>query len=165
MLTAPIIFSSFSFRVLFVSAVSLSLVFVNKGQNIDLRVNGIGNGDKYPAIVKALGRPASSVRRGEVPCGDAMQTLRYNGLLLRLEVGGPNPFGLYKTQVTSPDWNVSSIRVGARKAEVISKFGNAEEMVEGKRRYLWYWINDGWARFYLGRGNQVTMIEWEFNFC
>ena len=165
MFTAPVIFFSFPFQVILLSALFLSLVFVAKAQTIDLRVNGIGIGDKYPAIVKALGRPASSVRRGEVPCGDAMQTLRYNGLLLRLEVGGPNPLGLYKVQITSPDWNVSGIRLGASKAEIISTFGKAEEMTEGKRRYLSYWIEDGWARIYLGRGNRVTLIEWEFNFC
>ena len=70
-------------------------------QNINPRIDGLGIGSEYTAIVKKLGKPHSDKRGGEVPCGDTMRTLYYRGLVLRLEVGGMSPLGLYKVEITS----------------------------------------------------------------
>ena len=59
-------------------------------QVINPRVNGLNIGAKYPAIVKKLGRSISDKCGGDAPCGETMRTLRYDGLVLRLEIGGTN---------------------------------------------------------------------------
>lgn len=123
------------------------------GQIISPRINGLDMGAKYPDIVRKLGRPLSDRRGGKVPCGGAMRTLYYNGLVLRLETGGRESFGLYKVEVTSSKWAVSGIRVGASRSELVKKFGRGP-----------YFINEGFARFYF-RKNRLIKMQWEFNFC
>jgi len=77
-------------KIVTLSGILLFSVCVIRSQVINPRVNGLDIGAKYPAIVRKLGRPISDKRDGEVPCGGAMRTLRYNGLVLRLEIGGTN---------------------------------------------------------------------------
>lgn len=122
-------------------------------QVINPRISGLRIGSNYREIVKKLGKPLSDKRRGEVPCGDAMRTLVYPGLVLRLEVGGIKPLGLYKIEVSSPKWLVSGLRIGARRSEVLKKFGSEPRF-----------IKDGYAHFHYKR-NRLAKMEWEFNFC
>jgi hypothetical protein len=117
------------------------------------QVSGLDIGAKYSDIVRKLGRPISDRQGGKVPCGGAMRTLRYNGLVLRLETGDTDPLGLYKVEVTSAKWMVSRLRIGATRREVLSKLGPGP-----------YFIDDGYLNFYY-RKNKVIKIEWEFNFC
>lgn len=91
-------------------------------QIINPRIEGLEIGSKYSTIVKKLGMPLSSRRGGEVPCGGEMRTLSYRGLVLRLEVGGNDPLGLYKVEIASPKWLVSGLRIGARRTEVVKRF-------------------------------------------
>ncbi len=82
-----------------------------------------------------------------------MRTLRYDGLVLRLEEGGTKPLGLYKLEIASPNWLVSGLRVGASRSKVVSKLGRGP-----------YFIEDGFAHFYFKR-NRLVKMQWEFNFC
>jgi hypothetical protein len=137
----------------FLFGIFLFTVSGSNAQVINPRINSLDIGAKYRAIVKKFGRPISDRRGGEVPCGGAMRSLRYNGLILSLEVGDANPLGLYKVEVTSPKWTVSGLRIGVSRREVISKFGRGP-----------YFIKDGYARFHYKR-NKLIKMEWEFNFC
>jgi hypothetical protein len=147
---------------------TLALVVVGHGsvnsQHVNLRLNGLDIGIKYDSIAKKLGKPISDRRLGNVPCGDAMRTLRYDGLQLNLEAGGDNPFGLYRVEVTKPRWSVSGIRIGSRRSDVVRKFGRGTAMTDDGQDYLDYDINDGFARFSF-RKNRLRKVEWEFNFC
>ena len=132
----------------------LSAVYGFNAQVINPRIKGLSIGSKYKDIVKNLGRPISDKLGGNVPCGgDTMRTLFYKGLVLRLEVGGTRPLGLYKVEVSSPKWSVSGLRIGARRIDVVKKFGPGP-----------YFISDGYARFQFKR-NRLLKMEWEFNFC
>lgn len=133
-------------------------------QSIDLDVNGIKITAKYKAIVRKLGRPISDRTGGSVPCGDRMRTLKYDGLTLILESGEPDSLGLYKVEVTSRKWSVAGTRIGDSKTTILNKFGRVSESVENGKRYLPYFIPDGYARYHLKR-NRVSKVEWEFNFC
>lgn len=133
-------------------------------QTIDLDIKGLKVTATYKAIVAKLGKPITDVKGGTVPCGDRMRTLKYPGMILRLESGGMDPLGLYKVEVTSRKWSINGVRIGDRSSKVIQRFGQTSKMLENRREYLPYFIPDGYARFYL-RGNRVSKIEWEFNFC
>lgn len=133
-------------------------------QHIDLRLNGLKIGAKYGSIVKKLGKPVSDRRWGNVPCGDDMRTLRYDGLEIRLESGGDNPLGLYRVVVTKSKWSMSGIRIGDSRTTVTRKFGTGRSMSEHGQRFLSYSIVDGYANFYF-RKNRLAKVEWEFNFC
>lgn len=88
-----------------------------------------------------------------MPCGAAMRTLRYHGLVLRLETGGTQPLGLCKVKVTSPKWSIPGLRIGATRKQVISKFGSGP-----------YFIQDGYAKVEF-RKNCLVGMQWEFNLC
>lgn len=133
-------------------------------QTIDLDVNGIRIQASYDSIIKKLGKPISDKRKGEVPCGESMRTLNYDGLILMLEVGGLEPLGLYKVEVTSRRWLVSGSRIGDSKKKVIKTIGQGKELEENGDHYLSYFIEDGWARFHFD-GNRLKKVAWEFNFC
>jgi len=122
-------------------------------QVINPQIKDLSIGSKYNHIVKKLGKPLSDTRSGVVPCGGTMRTLFYGGLILRLEVGGIEPLGLYKVEVTSEKWPVSGLRIGARRSDVVKKFGPGP-----------YYILDGYARFQYKR-SRLAKIEWEFNYC
>lgn len=140
-------------RNLLLLTVVLTASEVNAQVKIHPRLNGLDIGAKYLTIVKRLGKPLSDIRGGEVPCGAAMRTLRYRGLVLRLETGGAQPLGLYKVEVTSAKWSISGLRIGATRKQVISKFGSGP-----------YFIQDGYAKVEFRRKRLVGM-QWEFNFC
>lgn len=116
-------------------------------------VNGLGVGSGYKQIIRKLGKPNSDIRRGEVPCGNSLRTLRYNGLILYLEVGGTRPLGLYKVEATSPRWSVNDLRIGVSKQKIVDRFGKPP-----------YFIEDGYVNLSF-KENKLTKIVWEFNFC
>ncbi len=149
------------------SLVSAFVVFTShaaEGQTIDLSVEGLTTQASYESIVRKLGKPVSDRRTGNVPCGEAMRILRYPGLTLKLEVGSPQPFGLYRIKVTSRRWLVSDLSVGDSKATIIKRFGRGRPIRDGNSTYLGYLMKEGYASFHI-RQNRVTKIEWEFNFC
>ncbi|MGD9562683.1 MAG: hypothetical protein AB7F88_11900 [Pyrinomonadaceae bacterium] len=82
-----------------------------------------------------------------------MRTLRYKGLVLRLESGGLDPLGLYSVEVTSPKWSISGLRIGASWNQVVAKFGRGP-----------HFIIDGYAHLHFKR-NRLIKMRWEFNFC
>lgn len=131
----------------------------------EFNVKGVKVGTLYKQVIKKLGRPTSTRKGGEYPCESGpITTLRYPGLKIEL-IPSHNEKSLFvaSMEVTSSKWLISSkIRIGARVEKVMRAFGNIELKSDGNRKYLPYYIGDGYAPFYFHR-NRLLKAKWELN--
>ena len=131
-----------------------------------LRINGIGLGTPRSTVVRQLGKPLQSKRTGSFPCGDLEMTLRYSGLIIKLERDSESRnYNVVSIEVTSAKWSVSGISVGANIKDVQAKFKyryhkTNESGLEG----LHYGNGDGGTSFYF-RDNKLVSIDMEYNWC
>ena len=134
---------------------------------IKLQIKGIHiENSYYKDVLRQFGKPLSSKKRGTNPCGGTKLTLRYPGLTVNLD---PNEneqnFFVVFAEITSPEWEVSGIRIGASLEEVRAKFGKSSELSkESGLETIWYYAGDGGADFYF-RKNKLVKITWEMNLC
>ena len=132
----------------------------------ELKINGIGLGTPRSTVISQLGRPLQSKRTGIFPCGDLEMTLRYSGLIIKLERDAKSRnYNVVSIEVTSAKWSVSGISVGANIKDVQAKFKyhyykTKESDLEG----LHYGNSDGGTSFYF-RDNKLVSIDMEYNWC
>lgn len=138
----------------------------SSAQTINLKLSGIDIGTPRAKVLKTLGKPLSSIKRGEFPCDNGpMLTLRYSGLTLKmLESNDGKDFIVGNVIVTSNKWSVSGIKIGASVNDVKNKFGNKDLRKEEGFDALSYLINDGYAAFFFKK-NKLIKIAWELNVC
>ena len=136
-------------------------------QTIKLEVEGVDTGTSYQDVLRQLGKPLSSKKRGTNPCGGTKLTLRYSGLTVNLDPDADEQnFIVVLIEVTSPKWEVASgISVGASLEDVRAKFAKSSELrKENGLDYVSYFVIDGYANFYF-RNNKLVKINWELNLC
>ncbi len=131
-----------------------------------LRINEIGLGTPRSTVFRRLGKPLQSKRTGVFPCGDLEMTLRYSGLVIKLERDAETRnYNVVSIEITSGKWSVSGISVGANMKDVQEKFKyryhkTKESGLEG----LHYGNGDGGTSFYF-RGNKLVSVNLEYNWC
>jgi len=134
---------------------------------IKLQIKGVNiENSYYEDVLRQFGKPLSSKKRGTNPCGGTKLTLRYPGLTVSLDPDeNEQNFFVVFAEVTSPEWEVSGIRIGASLEDVRAKFGKSSELrKESKLETIWYYAGDGGADFYF-RKNKLVKITWEMNLC
>jgi hypothetical protein len=101
-----------------------------KLREVDLKVNGIGSGSSYAAVLAKFGKPTKQkVERTEkaLSCMDSDETYRtlyYPGLEVEmLEVGGNQKPTVVALTITSTKRNASGIRIGSTPLQVERRFG------------------------------------------
>ena len=134
---------------------------------IKLQIKGIYiENSYYKDVLRQFGKPLSSKKRGTNPCGGTKLTLRYPGLIINLDPDeNEQNFFVVFAEITSPEWEVSGIRIGASLEDVQAKFGKSSELSkESGLETIWYYAGDGGADFYF-RKNKLVKITWEMNLC
>jgi hypothetical protein len=133
---------------------------------IKLQIKGVDIGTSYEEVFRRLGKPLSSRKRGTNPCGGTKLTLRYSGLTVNLDPDADEQnFIVVFVEVTSPEWEVSGIRIGASLEDVRAKFGKSSELrKESRLETIGYFAGDGYADFYF-RKNKLVKVSWELNLC
>lgn len=132
----------------------------------DLKIKGIGLDSLNSDVLSKFGKPLKSTKSGNYPCGNSEMTLRYSGLIIKLEedVEGNN-YRVVSIEVTFPDWSVSGINIGANVEDVKAKLKYRYHMTrESGKEGLHYSNGDGGASFYF-RDNKLVKINWEYNWC
>jgi hypothetical protein len=151
----------------FVSLVLFTLPTAASAQTIVLQVKGVDIGAKYQTVLRQLGKPLSSKKRGTNPCGNTKLVLRYSGLTITFDDDGSGRnFIVVVIEVTSPKWEVApGISVGASLADVQKKFSQTEAPTKEKGlENLSYFAGDGYANFYF-RNKKLVKVAWELNLC
>ena len=134
---------------------------------IKLQIKGVNiENSYYEDVLRQFGKPLSSKKRGTNPCGGTKLTLRYPGLTISLDPDeNEQKFFVVFAEITSPEWEVSGIRIEASLEDVRAKFGKSSELIkESKLETIWYYAGDGGANFYF-RKNKLVKITWEMNLC
>lgn len=136
-------------------------------KTIKLEVKDIDIGTKYKTVIRQLGKPLSSKKGGENPCGGEKLVLKYSGLEVTFDVESENdrnPIVVF-VEVSSPKLEVSGIKIGASLEDVRAKFGKSSELrKEEGFDNIGYFVKDGYANFYF-RNDKLVKITWELNMC
>lgn len=135
-------------------------------QTIKLEVKSVDIGTSYRDVLRRLGKPLSSKKRGTNPCGGTKLTLSYPGLTVNLDPDADEQnFIVVFVEVTSPNWEVSGISVGASLEDVRAKFGKSSKLrKESGLDTIGYFVTEGYADFYF-RKNKLVKVSWELNLC
>lgn len=135
-------------------------------ETIDLQVNGVGVYAAEATVIKKLGKPLSR-KKGDFPCDEGGATiLRYKGLTISLiEANDGTGFIVGSINVTSANWSISNVSVGADIKDIQKRFGQSETETEmSGLKKLSYGMAEGFAYFYF-RNNKLIKVYWEFNIC
>jgi hypothetical protein len=132
----------------------------------ELRINGIGLGTSHSTVLRQLGKPLQSRKTGVFPCGDLEKTLRYSGLIIKLEKDSESQdYKVVAIEITSNKWSVSGISVGANINDVQAKFKYRHHKTKEPGLVgLHYGNGDGGTSFYF-RNNKLVSIDLEYNWC
>ena len=133
----------------------------------ELKVKDVKLGDSEVFVLKKLGKPLSNKRTGDFACGNAEKTLRYSGLVVKVEKDneGKN-YNVVSIKISSSKWQLSGVSVGADVKEIHAKFKNRHHwtMEDSGVKGLHYPNGDGGASFWF-QDNKLVSIDWEYNWC
>jgi hypothetical protein len=152
---------------LFFLFIFLALSITVSAGVIDLQVKGVNIGASYSTVLRQLGKPLQSKKGGSFPCGDKLLTLRYSGLVIKLDGNGTKQdFSVVSVETTSSKWSVAKgIAIGAKLNDVRAKFGQPDNKTKkASSDNLFYFITDGGANFYF-KNNKLVKVIWEENLC
>lgn len=137
----------------------------------DFKVNGIGIGSNYFAVMKRLGKPLSSKKGGIVPCSDGSTklTLLYKGLEIRLSRDEDEKFfTVYAMFVSSSEWSVLGISIGSPMKNIKATFGEPYHQTRASGLLELHYNNNkgisGAASFYF-RNNKLKRVRLYHNHC
>lgn len=151
-----------------ISSLVFAFSFTTAAQEtIDLQVNGVGVYTPYSTVVQKLGKPLSEKKGGDFPCNEGgALTLRYKGLIVKLiEANDGTGFIVGSISITSAEWSISGVNIGASIKDIQTRFGQSEvETKESGLENLSYGMAEGFADFYF-RNNKLVKVYWEFNIC
>jgi len=163
----------FLFFVLFVF-LTLSVSAQKKWREVDIRVNGIGSGTSYSAVVRKLGKPlrretekfdASSACSGSA---ETHFTLFYSGLEITLLGDGKGRnLDVYSIEVESKKWVASGISIGTGVKNVLTKFGEPVSKDDKSDEIIFHYVtkdNLGMVNFYF-RNNKLVRIRMTETLC
>jgi hypothetical protein len=164
----------YSLLLVFLMFVSVSAFGQKERREIDLKINGIGFGSSYSAVIKKLGKPLQNTTQkadASQSCSGKNEThsrLVYDGLeIMLLRVGKERDSRIYRIEVTSPQWTASGIKIGANAGEVKNNFGEPDsEENESDQTVLYYVMkgNSGWINFHV-KDNKVVKILLNETLC
>jgi len=132
---------------------------------LPLDLKGIDVGTDTDTTVAKLGRPLSTTRIGENPCGGRKLTYIYKGLAIDFDpVDKEKSFMVVGLQVTSGDWVLGpGIKLGISRAELEHLLGAANLNSE-QPNIVNYGIAEGSAYFHF-KSDKLFKIEWAMNMC
>jgi hypothetical protein len=151
----------------FVSLILFMLPTIASAQTIKLEIKGVDIGASYQTVLRQIGKPLSSRKGGTNPCGGTKLTLRYSGLVIKLDPDADEQnFIVVEIETNSPKWEVASgISVGASLADVQTKFVQTDKPTKERGlEKLSYFVTDGYANFYF-RNKKLVKVNWELNLC
>src|SRR5580765_1156518 len=139
---------------------------VGKSKPIQLNVKDVDIGATTDEVNGKLGKPKSSQKKGENPCGGTKLTYLYDGLVVDFEADANDRFTVVAVEVTSQKWEIApGISIGASTKDVLKKFGRPGFFPDSDpNTSIGYWITDGGADFYF-RDDRLVKIHWEENLC
>ncbi len=128
----------------------------------DFHVRQVTIGDSYGGVIEKLGKPRKEIRIKGDPSVDVSDGIKlyFPGLYISLHEGEVG-----EIVVTSKEYAVKGIRLGATASEVIAQIGNAKPITINNRTSLRYrsraqngQLTDAELRFFLEK-NKVTEIS------
>ena len=148
--------------------------FGQEYREVDLRVNGVGSGTSYSAVVRKLGKPLRSKKEkyaADSACSGLAEThltLFYSGLeITLLGDGRGRNLDVYSIEVTSKKWSASGVSLGADAKDVLTKFGEPNSKEEKSGETVYYYVtkdNLGTVRFYF-RSNKLVRVGMTETLC
>ncbi len=161
----------FLFLALFLCVIFTSVHGQKKLQEVDLKINGIGSGSSYNAVLAKFGKPTKQkIERTEkeLSCVDADETYRrleYPGLEVELlELRGSRESKVVAFNITSTKWSASGVRIGRTPGQVAKLFGKANSTNREAGKMIYSYVtpgNLGWVHFefLVGRLVKIVMSE------
>lgn len=160
-------------QLLFIVLLSVVLFSMSAlGGEVDLKMNGVGLGTKYDAVIKNLGKPLKSKKTrynnvdeicGGIPYSELILT--YPGVIV--ELWGDKDlrkFDIISVKLTSESkWDVSGIKIGTTRKETVARLGKPTYNSESSLVYI-NKGNDGNATFDFKNGKLVS-VEWGSATC
>jgi hypothetical protein len=137
--------------------------FAQKGEEVELIVNGIKHGTSYTDLIGKLGKPLREGKKQFDECyGGFGKTVWYNGLEIEVfsDENGDN-YTISSIKVTSAKWiTAERIKIGSSLSVVKSKYGKAFESNENGLKVLTYEMKNGpgGVEFYF-RGNNLVRFK------
>lgn len=150
---------------------ALSTFEQEKLREVDLRVNGIGSGSSYSAVVRKLGEPLRSETqklKAYEACSNSAEThltLFYSGLEIKLlGDGAGRNLEVYSIEVTGTKWTASGVSIGTSEKNVPAKFGKPISKEEKSGETIFFYVtkdNLGGVNFYFRNNRLIKMAMTE----
>ncbi|MCU0239031.1 MAG: hypothetical protein MUC29_06280 [Pyrinomonadaceae bacterium] len=137
--------------------------FAQKGEEVELIVNGIKNGTSYADLIGKIGKPIRQGKKQYDECyGGFGKTVWYNGLEIKLfSDEDDDNYKVSSMKITSAKWiTAERIKIGSSLSVVKSKYGKAFESTENGLKVLTYEMKNGpgGVIFYF-RGTNLVKFE------
>ena len=139
-----------------------------KYREVDLRVNGIGSGSSYAAVIERFGKPSRNEREkyaADSACSSVAEThltLFYPGLkIMLLGDGKGRDLKVYAIEVKSRRWSASGISIGDDAKTIAAKFGDPNSKEKNSDEMVYDYVtksNAGGISFRF-RNNKLIKIE------
>jgi hypothetical protein len=144
---------------------------VSAQDEVDARINGIGAGTLYSAVIKKIGKPLRVNENGFGECaGGFLKTLYYEGFEIEfLSEDKRRNYTVTSMTLTSPKWSIApEVRIGTDKKDVRAKYGQPNGVSVRKSgvelfSYTTKANFDG-VYFYF-RNNKLIRVEMFRTFC
>ncbi len=153
---------------------TLSISGQKKLREVNLRINGIGSGTSYSAVIRKLGKPIRSETEkinASSACSNSAEThltLFYSGLKITLLGDGKGrDLDVYSIRVTTRKWLASGIKIGANMKAVQARFGKPNSNAEQSGETTLYYVtkgNVGGVNFYF-QNNKLVKVEMTETLC
>ena len=143
--------------------------FGQKAPTDGLKVNGVGLGATYKAVVAKLGKPVKEkIQKGDECVPDRRKILTYSGLTFELIENDNKSFTVISFEVTSAKYDVSGVKIGDTQLAVSRRFGkrSTEDTVSGQKTWLYEMTPNlpGSSNFFF-RAGKVTKIQSGYEMC
>jgi hypothetical protein len=154
---------------------ALSVSAQSKTREIDLKINGIGSGASYSAVIGKFGKPRRNKKEkvaASTSCSNEAETyltLNYSGLIIELLGDGKGrDLTVYSIEITSPKWIITSgISIGASMEDIKAKFRQPDSESEYLGETTLYYVskgNTGGVNFEF-RNNKLVRVEMKETLC
>ncbi len=147
------------------------MLSVSAQDQVDARINGIGSGTLYSAVIKKIGKPLRVDEYGLDECaGGFRKTYYYEGFEIEfLSDEKRRNYAVASMTLTSPKWIIApGVRIGTDKKDVRAKYGKESSVFinESDEEGFSYTTKDNFdAVYFFFRNNKLVRVEMYQNLC
>ncbi|HUR99694.1 MAG TPA: hypothetical protein VMZ26_16630 [Pyrinomonadaceae bacterium] len=157
-----------AFLIFVSSIVTASTYGQKKLQEVDLKVNGIGSGSSYSAVLAKFGKPTRQTTEetgAALSCmasDEVSRALYYPGLKIELlKTTEMRKFAVVAMTVSSARWSASGVRAGSTLTQVMKRFGKPISIDREAGKTTYFYVtpgNLGSVNFEFSKGRLVSIV-------